>query len=162
MVWSLAVTFLAILCLPSLSIAETAVYDATWLVPRCTSGVSPCTAPSSLLNGRDTMSGGAEPHQPNTLSTSPCADGSSGTYHARESLDAVAIYDWNGSQFFTGDTVEVDATVWCYTTGTDDSLYVYQTDNPSLPTWNYKGSAACTATGSEVLSVSFNLGTLTS
>jgi hypothetical protein len=157
-VWSLAVVFLANLFLPALGFSETAVYDATWKVPRCTSGISPCTVPASLINGRDNMTSGAEPHQPNTLSTSPCADGSYGTYHTNESLDAVTITDLKGSQFLPGDSVRLDATVWCPNSTSLDKLYIYQTDTPSLPNWNIIGIAACTALDQQVLSVTFKLG----
>ncbi len=155
----IAAACLAILLLPSLSLGETAVYDPIWTAPSCTSGVSPCVVPTSLINGRDNMDGGAEPNSPNTLSTSPCADGADGTYHSEESVDAVTITDLSGPDFMPGDTIRVDATVWGYGGAGADSLYVYLADNPLSPAWNYQGAAACQANGQQVLSVSFKLET---
>ena len=53
---------------------------STLKAPKCLNAGSGCDSGRSLLLGRDTMSGGAEPNQPNTINNS-CAKGTSGTFH---------------------------------------------------------------------------------
>ena len=52
---------------------------STLKAPKCLNAGSGCDSGPSLLLGRDTMSGGAEPNQPNTINDS-CAEGTSGTF----------------------------------------------------------------------------------
>jgi hypothetical protein len=59
--------------------AQTAVYDSTLKAPKCATVGSSCDSGPTLLLGKDTMSGGAEPNQPNTINNS-CADGTSETF----------------------------------------------------------------------------------
>ena len=162
----------ALLSLPGLALSETAVYSPTYTAPQCVSATSPCDVPDSLIGGRDTLGGGLgpewgdEPNQPNTLAASPCADGSEGYYHNNYvyygnyagSLDAFQVTDLSGPSFQPGDTVRVDATVWCARSNSFDSLYVYHADSPSSPSWVYAGAAACRDYGTQLLSVIFNLG----
>ena len=143
---------------------ETAVHSVAYGAPECSTGAAPCVVPTTLINSRNQLDNGAgnnaEPNQPNTLIASPCADGTSGWYLADESLEAFTVTDLsNAARFQTGDTVRVDATVWCYGPAPDDMLYVYQTDSASAVSWNYVGSAGCSVSGAaEVLSVTFTLG----
>ncbi|HKS75164.1 MAG TPA: hypothetical protein VJQ82_18290, partial [Terriglobales bacterium] len=74
---------------------QTAVYDSTLKAPKCASVTSGCDSGPSLLLGRDTLSGGAEPNQPNTINSS-CADGTSGTFHSDESNDRLVIATTDG------------------------------------------------------------------
>jgi hypothetical protein len=160
----------ALLGLPSLALSETAVYSPTYTAPQCASATSPCDVPDSLIGGRDTLGWGwgpewgDEPNQPNTLAASPCADGSEGGYHNYGydnyfgSLDAFQVTDLSGPSFQPGDTVRLDATVWCGQPNSFDSLYVYHADSPSSPSWVYAGAAACRDYGTQLLSVIFNLG----
>ena len=64
--------------------------------------------PASLINGRDNITGGIEPNQPNTLSASTCQDGTGGNYHTDKSLDSFVVTNLSGSTFMPGDTVRVD------------------------------------------------------
>src|SRR4030095_4168100 len=78
--------------------AQTAVFDAALQAPKCaTVGIS-CDSGATLLNGRDTLSGGTEPNQPNTINDS-CADGTSGTFHSDESNDRLKVSPVDGTAF---------------------------------------------------------------
>lgn len=80
---------------------QTAVFDATLKSPKCANVGSGCDSGPSLLLGRDTMSGGAEPNQPNNINAS-CADGTSGTFHSDESNDRLVITTTDGSNMAPG------------------------------------------------------------
>ena len=127
---------------------ENAVYSSTYTCPICDAGVSPCVVPESLIISRDSQTGTVEPHQPNTLNTSACADGTQGDYLDDESTDKFVVTNLSGGQFLPGDTVMVEAWVWCWYPSTINSMYVYQSDGVASPvTWNYKGTASCTTVG---------------
>jgi trimeric autotransporter adhesin len=59
---------------------------STLKAPKCLNAGSGCDSGPSLLLGRDTMSGGAEPNQPNTINDS-CAEGTSGTFRRHAGTD---------------------------------------------------------------------------
>src|SRR5712671_4342760 len=77
---------------------QTAVYDSTLKAPKCVNVASGCDSGPSLLLGRDTLAGGSEPNQPNTINNS-CADGTSGTFHSDESNDRLVVATTDGSAF---------------------------------------------------------------
>jgi hypothetical protein len=133
--------------------SETAVYNPTYTAPECSTGLAPCIVPDSLIDGRDLITGtispgpgqNGEPNQPNTLAASHCPDGTGGEYHYDESLDSFTVVDITSpARFQAGDTIRVDATVWCYDGSGSDVLYVYQSDSSSSVSWNYMGFAECT------------------
>ena len=93
--------------------AQTAVYNSTLKAPECATASSSCDSGASLLLGRDHMSGGAEPNQPNTIKSS-CADGTSGAFHSDESNDRLVITSTSGGALTHGTTAKVTATVWAY------------------------------------------------
>ena len=82
-----------------------AVYDPVLKAPKCGQPGSICDS-GTLLNGRDTISGGAEPNQPNTINNS-CADGTNGSYHSDESIDAIKVSTLDGSNLAPGKTVRL-------------------------------------------------------
>ena len=135
---------------------QTAVYDSTLKAPKCVNVGSGCDSGPSLLLGRDTMSGGAEPNQPNTINNS-CADGTSGTFHSDESNDRLVISTTDGSGLAAGKTVKVSATVWAYSSFTSDHLDLYYTANASSPTWTLIGTITPTAAGAQTLSANYTL-----
>src|SRR4029077_11181564 len=100
---------------------QTAVFDSTLKAPKCGNVSSGCDSGPSLLLGRDTLSGGAEPNQPNTINNS-CADGTSGPFHSDESSDRIVVSTTDGSTLAAGKTVKVSATVWAYSGFTSDHL----------------------------------------
>jgi len=153
----LAGAIIFFLLLPGLILAqETAVYDEDYTAPRCRLGTSPCLVPESLINGRDNMVGGNEPNEPNTISTSPCPDGTSGDYHGDESLDSFSVIDLSGPKFSPGDTIKVEAVVYCF--NTTDRLTVFSAPDAGNPSWTHMGDTPCTLSGStETLEITFNL-----
>lgn len=58
---SITIAFLVLAITPVTSIAETAIYNAGFGAPYCSSGTGPCDAGASLLGGRDTIQNGNEP-----------------------------------------------------------------------------------------------------
>jgi len=129
-----------------------AAYDATLRAPRC-----PVTAncrSGSLLLGRGPV--GPEPSAPNTILGS-CQDGTSGTFHADESLDGLRIRTLDGSVLAPGKTVEVEAEVWAYSTG--DYLEVFSAPNASQPAWTRVAIVRALGSGFNRLKATFVLPT---
>jgi hypothetical protein len=135
---------------------QTATYSSTFKAPSCGSVGSGCDSGPSLLLGRDTLSGGAEPNQPNTINNS-CADGTSGTFHSDESNDRLVIQTTDGSNLAPGKTVKVSATVWAYSGFTSDHLDLYYSANASSPSWVLIGTITPTAAGAQTLSANYTL-----
>jgi hypothetical protein len=111
-----------------------AVYDSvTFRVPTCIQpGQAGCDS-GTLLVGRDTITGGAEPNQPNTLFSS-CADGTNGTFHVDPSLDRLRVYTLDGGPLAFGKMVFVEATVWA---SSSDRLDLWAASDPSQQNWSY-------------------------
>ncbi|HWW14702.1 MAG TPA: hypothetical protein VN310_08585 [Candidatus Dormibacteraeota bacterium] len=135
---------------------QTAVFDSTLKAPKCVNVASGCDSGPSLLLGRDTLSGGSEPNQPNTINNS-CADGTSGTFHSDESNDRLVVTTTDGSAFAAGKTVKVSATVWAYSGFTSDHLDLYYTANANSPSWVLIGTITPTAAGAQTLSANYTL-----
>src|SRR3982075_1812571 len=136
--------------------SQTAVYDSTLKAPKCVNVASGCDSGPSLILGRDTMSGGAEPNQPNTINNS-CADGTSGTFHSDESNDRLVVSTTDGSAFAPGKTVKVSATVWAYSSFSSDALDLYYTANANSPSWVLIATIVPTAAGAQTLSGTYTL-----
>ncbi len=132
------------------SLPGIAVYDSTLGVPKCTLPFRSCDSGPSLLLGKDTMTGGAEPNQPNTIHSS-CADGAAGTFHVDESIDRLVVATTNGLSMSQGSIVKISATVWVADT-TQDALDLYYATNANNPTWIYIATLVPRATGAQTLS----------
>jgi hypothetical protein len=137
---------------------QTAVYDSSLKAPKCVNVASGCDSGPSLLLGRDTLSGGSEPNQPNTIN-SACADGTSGTFHSDESNDRLVVQTTDGSSMAAGKTVKVSATVWAYSSFTSDHLDLYYAANANSPTWTLIGTITPTAAGAQTLTANYTLPT---
>ncbi len=137
---------------------QTAVYDTTLKVPKCATTSTSCDSGAALLLGKDNMSGGAEPHQPNTINNS-CADGTSGTFHSDESNDRLVIASTDGTALTHGKTAKVTATVYAWSTGSSDALDLYYAANANSPTWVLIGTIVPPAGGAQALSSTFTLPT---
>jgi hypothetical protein len=137
---------------------QTATYNSTLKAPACASVGSGCDSGPSLLLGRDTMSGGAEPNQPNTINNS-CADGTSGTFHSDESNDRLVVQTTDGSTLAPGKTVKVSATVWAWSTPSADHLDLYYAANAGSPSWVLIGTINPTVAGAQTLSTTYTLPT---
>jgi subtilase family serine protease len=145
------------LTVSSSSGAQTAVYSSTLKAPECATVGSSCDSGPSLLLGRDHISGGAEPNQPNTIASS-CADGTSGTFHSDESNDRIVVTSASGS-LTHGTTATVTATVWAWSGFTSDSLDLYYAANASSPSWVFIKTIKPTKAGAQTLSTTFTLPT---
>ena len=136
---------------------QTATYNSTLKAPECGTAGSSCDSGPTLLLGRDTMSSGAEPNQPNTINNS-CADGTAGTFHSDESNDRLMVATTDGSTLAPGKTVTVTATVWAWNTGSADALDLYYTANANSPTWTaIKTGIVPRAGGAQTLTATYTL-----
>jgi hypothetical protein len=134
----------------------TAIYNSTLKAVACASvGIGCDSGPSSLF-GRDTLAGGTEPNQPNTINNS-CADGTAGTFHSDESNDRLMVQTTNGTPLAPGKTVKVSATVWAYSSFTLDHLDLYYAANAASPSWVLIATIAPTAAGAQTLSANYTL-----
>ncbi|RKH34975.1 hypothetical protein D7Y13_04230 [Corallococcus praedator] len=125
-----------------------ALYDATLGAPVCATLSSSCDS-DSLLVGRDAL--GPEPHAPNTLTTSACADGTAGVFHVDPSLDRLVVKTLDGGPFQPGKTVQVDVTLWNASSSTRVDLF--SAASASSPNWIFVGSLVPgPAVGLQVLS----------
>jgi len=145
------------LTVSSSSGAQTAVYNSTLKAPACATVGTSCDSGASLLLGRDTMSGGAEPNQPNTINNS-CADGTSGTFHSDESNDRIVVTSSSGP-LTHGTTATVTATVWAWSGYSSDSLDLYYAANANSPSWVFIKTIKPTKAGAQSLSATFTLPT---
>jgi kumamolisin len=136
---------------------QTAVYSSTLKAPECSTVGTSCDSGPSLLLGRDHMSGGAEPNQPNTINNS-CADGTSGTFHSDESNDRIVVTSSSGA-LTHGTTATVTATVWAWSGYTSDSLDLYYAANANSPSWVFIKTIKPTKAGAQSLSATFTLPT---
>ena len=110
-----------------------AAYDSTLKVPVCASVGTGCDS-AALLTGKDNMSGGPEPNQPNTLFNS-CADGTSGIYPGSESIERVRVTAVDGGLLTPGKQAKIEVTVWA-NSGSNAADFYY-TDNANSPNWIY-------------------------
>jgi hypothetical protein len=137
--------------------AQTAVFDATLRAPKCATVGSSCDSGPTLLLGRGTMSGGIEVNRPNTIN-STCADGNSGVFHSDESNDRLKIASTSGN-LTHGNTATVTATVWAWTTPSQDHLDLYFAANANSPVWTLLGTITPTVVGAQSISRTFTLPT---
>ena len=131
---------------------QDADYDAGLGAPACAIRGSSCDS-TTLVDGRASL--GPEPNQPNTLDG--CADGTSGTYHSDESNDRIVVFSLDGQDFREGQTVQIDATVWAWSTGSSDAIDLYYTADANNPSWNYITSITPPAGGAQTLSAQYVL-----
>jgi subtilase family serine protease len=137
--------------------AQTAVYSSTLKAPECATVGTSCDSGPSLLLGRDHISGGAEPNQPNTINNS-CADGTTGVFHSDESNDRIVVTSSSGP-LTHGTTATVTATVWAYSGFTSDALDLYYAANANSPSWVFIKTIVPTKAGAQTLSTTFALPT---
>ncbi len=131
---------------------QTALFDAGLGVPACAIAGSSCDS-VALLDGRNSL--GPEPNQPNTLDA--CTDGGSGSYHSDESNDRIVVSTLDSSDFIEGAIVQIDATVYAWSTGTSDSLDLYYTANANSPSWTFVATLAPPGGGVQTLSATYTL-----
>jgi hypothetical protein len=135
--------------------AQTAVFDGGLQAPACLSAGRSCDSAATLV-GRDTILGGPEPNQPNTIADS-CADGTLGRFHVRESIDRVVVRTVDATQMSPGKVVRVDVTLWGFSPGFTSTLDVYYTATAASPAWIYAGSVQSGKVGSHVVTLNYTL-----
>lgn len=152
-------------------VATTAAYSSTLRAPACAASACNCSS-GGLLTSRDSILGGGEQSQPNTINNS-CADGTSGSFHSTsngESVDGIVIRATDGLQLRPGGPAEVKVTVWCRGTLDKGEKFVppqpadwvdlYYTSNASSPAWTQIGSSIqCSSGGANTFYRTFNLAT---
>jgi len=132
-----------------------AAFDPKLGAPRCTSPSNVCDTGAHLVLGRDSMAGGEEPNQPNTLRGS-CADGTDGFFHFDESIDRLEIATADGAPLAAGKVVKVDAVVWV--SSPSDVLDIFFAPNANQPSWTFEASVTTNVSQQlQVLSASFVL-----
>ncbi len=131
----------------------TALRDPTRQVPAC-NGLSSSCGSGSLLTGRAHL--GPEPSAPGTLDAS-CADGTSGTFHVDESLDALKVSTLDATPLAVGRRVKVEATVWASSLWASDVLELYSASDAGNPTWKPVATLRPSQAGGNVLSTTFVL-----
>ncbi|MEM1205214.1 MAG: PKD domain-containing protein [Acidobacteriota bacterium] len=132
---------------------QTATFDGALQAPKCGTVGKSCDS-AALLDGRGTK--GPEPNQPNTIADA-CGDGTSGTYHVDESIDALKVSTNDGGAFAAGKTVTVEATVWAWSTGSEDSLDLYYAADANSPSWTFIATLSPSAGGAQTLSTTYTL-----
>jgi aqualysin 1 len=130
-----------------------AAYDSAMKAPRCSTNGALCDT-GLLVNGRAAL--GPEQNAPNTISNS-CADGTAGTYHGDESLDRLRVRTLDGSNLAPGKTVQIEATVWAWSTGASDSLDLYYAANANNPQWVYLTTIVPPVGGAQTLTAQYTL-----
>ena len=136
--------------------ANIAVFDPGVQAPTCLPTGRSCDS-AALLVGRDTILGGPEPNQPNTIGDS-CADGIGGAFHKRESIDRIKVSTTDATQMSPGKTVRVDVTVWAFGgTLAGDFLDLYYTADANNPAWTYIRSMRSAMAGPHTLSATYTL-----
>ncbi len=151
-----ALNYSVTIALTVTSEAQTAVYNATLGAPECATVGTSCDSGPSLLLGRDQMSGGTEPNQPNTINNS-CADGSEGAFHSAESNDRIVVTSSSGL-LTQGKKAKVTATVWAWST-TGDALDLYYAADANNVSWVFIKTIQPTKVGAQKLSATFKLPT---
>jgi len=131
---------------------QDAVYDPALGAPKCAIAGNECDT-VGLVDGRDGV--GPEPNQPNTLDG--CADGTSGTYHNDESNDRLVVKTLDGYDFSVGATVQIDATVWAWSTGSSDAVDLYYAADANSPSWVYITTIVPPGGGTQTLSATYTL-----
>lgn len=134
-------------------VAQTATYDAALGAPKCGVVGLSCDSGASLVLGR--ASKGPEPNQPNTLDS--CADGNSGTFHSDESNDRIKVSTTSGGALSAGATVTVEATVYAWSDGSNDSLDLYYAADANNPSWTLIQTLSPSAGGVQTLSATYTL-----
>ncbi len=132
--------------------SQTAVYNSSYRAPLCGLVTGGCDS-GTLLAGRDSLSTGPEPNQPNTLFSS-CADGTSGSYQNDESIERIKVVTLDGAAFSAGRTVQVQVSVWAYG---NDWLDLYYAADANSPNWTWLATQAVPSSGPRLLLANYVL-----
>lgn len=129
-----------------------AAFDPALGAPAC-SVIGPSCDSGALLLGRAQL--GPESGAPNTIDV--CLDGTGGTFHADESLDALRVATLDGSSLAAGAQVRVEADVWAWSGSGSDVLELFHARDAAAPQWTRVATLAPTKPGAQTLSAAFVL-----
>lgn len=135
-------------------IPETAFWYAALKAPACGAGLAGCTS-GALLDGRGPL--GPEPHAPNTIGAA-CADGSVGTYHVDESIDALTVATLDGTPLAPGKAAEITVTAWIYS-AVSNRIDLYVAGDATGPYWALLTTLTPAGTGLQTLKAPFTVPT---
>jgi len=99
---------------------------------------------------------GPEANSPNTLGAA-CADGTSGTFHSDESIDAVRVRSTTGAALASGGAAQIEVDVWAYGGYSYDALDVFVTTTPASPVWSLVATKVPTRALAQTLTVPLTL-----
>ena len=85
-----------------------------------------------LLGGK---ANNVEPNGSNTNTLDSYTDGSYGSYHGDESIDKVTVSAFGGGRLQAGGVAEIEAKVWAWGEGNEDTAGFYYVTNANAPTW---------------------------
>ena len=131
-----------------------ASFDHQLAIPACARAATKCFS-GTLLDGRGPL--GPEPNAPNTVNAI-CTDGSQGTYHVDESIDAITVRSPSGT-LTAGGTAVVEVKIWATQAFVMDALDIYYTADAAAasPVWQYHTTVAPDRAGAQVLTASYKL-----
>ncbi len=147
------------------AVAQEAVYDTNFEVPRCTNTGSSCDS-LSLLDGKGRMVNGHEPHASITNKFGQgCNDGNDGSYHSDESIDRITVTagdldldtSASGNPVPSGDFIAeggrayVTVKLWCWGSGASDNADLYLSSDTSSPDWQTLTTITCPSGGSQTI-----------
>jgi leucyl aminopeptidase len=130
-----------------------AKYDYTLKVPKCATTSQSCSS-GTLLDGRSSLGPAEEGKSPNTILT--CTDGTVGSYHSDESIDAIKVSSTDGGLLTAGKTAEIEARVFVYDQNADFADFYYAT-NPSNPTWTLISTVSPLGNGVQTMKAQYTL-----
>jgi hypothetical protein len=134
-----------------------AAYNPSLKAPMCGLAGNSCDSGPVLINGRDSIPGGNEPNQPNTINNS-CGDGGSGTYHVDESIDRLRVFTLDGTPFAAGKLVRIEATVWVFNEfPLTDRLDLYRAPDATNPVWTFVATLTPSAAGAQIMTADYVL-----
>jgi len=131
-----------------------AAFDPAYQAPACRVLSDSCET-VGLVNGRGTVFGATELHQPNTIAQT-CADVSTGTFLTSPWIAKLSVSTADGSVMSRLKSVRVSATTWINNAATD-RLDLYYAASAINPIWTLIGTVVPSGTGTQVLSLNYIL-----
>jgi len=149
------------------AVAQDAVYDSAYGVPRCANAGSSCDS-LALLDGKGSMTNGPETNASNTNKFGQaCNDGNSGSYHSDESIDQITVtagdLDAVGNPLPSGDFIVeggrayVTVKLWCWSSGASDHADLFLSSDASSPDWQSLTTITCPGGGAQTIRHAFDV-----
>ena len=81
----------------------------------------------------------------------------SGTLHDDESIDRIIVRTNDGTDFKSGATVTIEASVWAWSSGTSDRADFYYAIDASSPNWVFIATKTPSGGGARTLSAEYTI-----